>query len=180
MAQINAQSVEDFSDRIVYRYTGGRYEQALTDWPGALSSTVAKTLVNTQTSRSYIVPASGISARFYKIEFEIYTAVNLTENAVGANIGLTLARMKFLQISMSSLNFDGKPQVTEFYNEKTELMYTSPQLRAINLGDIKMVPLCIWTDLRYPTAVPYPQFSTGAGTTQLVAIVKPTVTFYKK
>ena len=180
MATVNTQSVEDFADRIVYRFPGGRYEQALTGWVGAFSSATTKTLVNTDTSRSYVIPASGINAKFYKIDIEIFTAVNVTEAASGANIGLTQTKISFFKVSIPSLNFDGKPQVTDYYSQKTEQFYTSPQLRAINIGDLIIEPIVMYSELLSTPVVTYPQFDIGAGKTQIVAYLKPTVTFYKK
>jgi hypothetical protein len=176
MANVNAQSIEDYADRIVYRYAAGRYEQALTTWTGAFSSSTSKTLVNTDTSRSYIVPETNQSARFYKIDIEICTAVNVTEDA----IGLTLTNISFFKITIPSLNFDGKSQLTDFYEKRTVQFYTSPQLRAINIGDLIMEPVVSYTDLRNTPGVTYPSFSIGAGTTQLIAYLRPTVTYFKK
>lgn len=177
MANVNAQSVEDYADRIVYRFPGGRYEQVLTTWASAFT-TGLKTLVNADTSRSYVVPTSGINAKFFKIDLRIYIAVSVTLTSPSSFSSLT--KSGFLRVSIPTLNMDGKSQLTDFYQEKTEFFYTSQQLRAINISNILVEPIQSYTDLRSTVNVTTPQFDTTSAVTQLVGIVQPTVTFYKK
>lgn len=177
MADVNASSVEDYADRIVYRYAGGRYEQALTTWASAFSSASLLTLVNTDTSRSYVVPRSGLPAKFYKIELNLFSAVRLTDTNVP--IGLTLVKTPFFKISIPTLNFDGKSQLTEFYKQDNEQFYTSQQLRSINIGNVLLEPSMEYSNIQFFTGS-YPAFSVAAGSTGFIAIVQPTVTMYKK
>lgn len=174
MADVNAQSIEDYADRIVYRFVGGRYEQALTTFQLA-ASVGLKTLVNTDTYRSYIIPKSGLQARFFKIEFEFFGAINVTDS----NGVLYLLEAKFFKISIPSLNFDGKSLSTEFYGKKSEAFYASPYLRSVNIGDILAEPSALPSQIQFETAAGL-SFNFGAGTTGLRAIIVPTVTFYKK
>lgn len=171
---INPKSIEEYADRVVYRYDGGRYNQALTAWTSVFT-TGLKTLVNTDTSRSYIVPKIGIAARFFKITFDFFVSVNVTETTVG----VCLAKTSFFRVSIPSLNFDGKSQLTDFYNEKAEQFIASGQLRAINIGDIQVEPVTEFSNLQF-TSLSGIAFSFGAATTGLTAIVQPTVTHYKK
>lgn len=177
MANVNAQSVEDYADRIVYRFPGGRYEQVLTNWASAFT-TGLKTLVNTDTDRSYVVPTSGINAKFFKIDLSIYIAVSVTLTSPSSFSSLT--KSWFLRVSIPTLNMDGKSQLTEFYQEKTEFFYTSQQLRAINISNILVEPVQSYTDLRNTMNVTTVQFDFASALTQLVGIVQPTVTFFKK
>lgn len=177
MADINAQSVEDYADRIVYRYRGGRYDQVLTGWIGAFPASLL-TLLNTDTARTYVVPRSGLPAKFFKIELSIYTAAYVTEIAAG--VGLTLVKASFFRVNIPTLNFDGKSQITEFYSEKNEQYYTSPQLRAINIGNIQVEPIIPYSDLLFTPGITTPQFNPAGATTGITAIIQPTVTYYKK
>lgn len=174
MADVNAQSIEDYADRIVYRFAGGRYEQVLTTFQLA-ASVGLKTLVNTDTTRAYIVPKSAVQARFYKIELEIYSSINITDTA-GV---LYLMEAKFFKVSIPSLNFDGKSLSTEFYGGKSEMFYTSSYLRAINIGNILAEPCGLPSQIQFQTPSGL-SFAFTAGTTGLRAIIVPTVTFYKK
>jgi len=174
VADVNAQSIEDYSDRIVYRFVGGRYEQALTTFQ--LSASVGlKTLVNTDTSRSYIIPKSANQARFFKIDLEFYGSINVTDSG-GV---LYLLEAKFFKISIPTLNFDGKSLCTEFYGQKSEMFYTSSYLRAVNIGNILAEPCGLPSQIQFETASGL-SFNFGAGTTGLRAIIVPTVTFFKK
>ena len=174
MANVNAQAVEEFQDRVVYRYPGGRFEQALTNFAGALGVGL-KTLVNTDTSRTYVVPNSGISARFYKVNIDIYVCIEGTETT----FGLTLIKTSFFRVSMPTLNFDGKPLLTDFYKENNELFVTSSQLRAINIGNMLVEPANEFSNIQ-GTALSTVSLGGGAGTTGIFAYMQPTVTFYKK
>ena len=174
MADVNAQSVEDFSDRTIYRYAGGRYEQTLTSWVNVFTVGL-KTLVNLDTSRTYVVPRSGLPSRFYKIIIEAYLSVLVTESTIGQ----TLIKTTFFKMSIPSLNFDGKSQQTDFYSESTEQYVTSPQLRAINIGNILAEPQMEFSNIQN-TSLSALQFQPGAGTTGLVGIIRPTVIAYKK
>ena len=175
MADVNAQSVEDYADRIVYRYPGGRYEQTLGTYLLALTPGL-KTLINTDTARTYVIPQSGLPARFFKISLEIYTSLLLTDIA---GVSTTLIKTGFFKISIPSLNFDGKSLDTEFYKEVNDMIFTSPNLRAINIGDITLEPVQI-PGYAQNTALSRMQFDTGAATTGLRAIIRPIVTFFKK
>jgi len=175
VADVNAQSIEEFSDRVVYRFIGGRYQQAVSTMSAALN-TGLKTLVNTDTTRNYIIPRSGTSARFYKVELNIFCALQATEAVV---IGACLVPMKFFRVVMSSLLFDGKSLTTDFFKESNENIIASSYLRNISIRDIQMEPVFNPGQLQQ-TALSQFQFTTGAGTTALYAIVQPTVTFYKK
>lgn len=176
MATVNAQSVEDFADRIVYRFPGGVYDQALSAWNSVFNEGL-KTLVNTDVSRSYIIPASGLSYRFFKVELSIFGYARVTES--GGGYGLMVLSCKFSRVSIPSLNYDGKSLLTDFYSEKSENIVVSQQLRAINIGNVLMEPAVVVSDLQF-TGLSHLQFSNGAGTSGLRAIVQPTVTAYKK
>ena len=135
-----------------------------------------KTLVNTDTTRQYVVPASGISARFYKIEWTFNTFAVFVNAIFGTTISI---RMEFTKLLASTLNYDGKPQQTDFYSEKSENYYTSPQLRAINIGNIQMEPKIAATDAASTGAWSL-NYETASANSYLAAILQPVVTFYKK
>lgn len=179
MATVNAQSVEDFADRIIYRFPATRFEQT----PVTIKNTGSpglKTLVNTSANVSYVIPASGVSARFFKIQWLINTAVVLSNTASGTI--LQTVGIDFLRYSALGLNYDGRSMQTEFYEKNTENYYPSVQLRSINLGDISIEPIINTTNL------------SGAGfglnavldwdiigaVSYIVALLNPVVTFYKK
>lgn len=174
MAIINAVSIEDYSDRIIYRYPGGRYEQAAsTLFP--VFSTGLKTLVNTETSRSYDVPRSGSPARFYRIDYVFNTAASflLSDNSTNYSIAID-----FLRILINSLNYDGKTAQTEFYEKKTENYLASSQLRAINIGNIQVEPKFSISDIQWTGLS---GITPSAATTAfLIAIIQPVVTMFKK
>lgn len=181
MADVAAQSIEEFADRIIYRYPGGRYEQSPTTWASLITPGL-KTLVNTQTSRSYVVPQIGINAKFFKIEWLINTFMVL--NASGGG-GLRVLKCDFARYATPSpaLNYDGKSLQTEFYDKKTENIYASPNLRAINISNIQVEPIGSLSDY---TASGISGFSasidwdTSGSTNYLAAILQPVVTLYKK
>lgn len=175
MAVINAQSVEDFSDRIIYRFPAGRYEQALSNFADTISSGY-KTLVNTETSRRYNIPQSGISARFYKINL-LFSAV-LIGVGPGAYTSI-MARAGFFRINAPSLTFDGKSMQTEFYEPKNEIMYGAAQLRAIDITDIQMEPSLATTDFQ-GTALSTFNFGAGSLDSRLAVLMQIIVTYYKK
>lgn len=175
MANVNAQSIEEFADRIIYRYPAGRYEAI----PGNISTVIStglKTLVNTDASRSYIVPASGISARFFKIEWVFNMAIQVNNAIIGYDL---LIDHDFIRYSTPdpALNYDGKALQTEFYERKTENYYQSPQLRSINIKDIAVEPKL--TDLLYVITAQF-DLNLGSNSNKLVALLQPIVTFYKK
>lgn len=176
MAVIAPQSVEELSDRIIYRYPGGRYDQALTNWNGALTSG-QKTLVNTDTTRSYSVPASGIPARFFSVDLYFTTSVVLKE-ILGVNGNMNVV-CGFFSISIPTLNYDGRTLQTDFYQPKTTNYIPSTQLRAINLSNILVDPIFNIGEVQF-TALSGFGFSNGASETQLIAIIQPIVTMYKK
>lgn len=173
MANVNAQSVEDLPDRTIYRFAAGRFEQVATS-AGNVFSPGLKTCVNTQASISYIVPASGISARLYKIEWNLKMVVQ-SFNAV--NSTNTLNSIDFLRMSATSLNYDGKNQQTEFYENKTENYYTSPQLRSINIGNISVETKPSLSNYLYSPQI---DIFNSYATNFIIALFQPTVTFYKK
>ena len=179
MATVNAQSVEDFADRIVYRFPAARFEQV----PVTIKNTGSpglKTLVNVATSTSFMVPASGMAARFFKIEWIINTSVVLTNTASGTI--LQMVKIDFLKYLASSLNYDGKSQQIEFYEKNTENYYTSPQLRAINIGNISIEPIIETTNMSGAgfglNAVI--DWDISSSVSYIVALLHPVVTFYKK
>lgn len=176
MADVNAQSVEDYADRIVYRYPGGRYEQTAAQISSVLTPGL-KVLVNTDTFRSYIIPASGITARFFKIEWVFNLAIQVN-NALGGVYNM-LIKQDFMRYvtPAPALNYDGRSLQTEFYTEKTENIYSSPQLRAINITNISVEPKAITANLLNTVQF---DFNFGTSSNFLVAILQPTVTFYKK
>ena len=175
MATVNAQSVEDFADRIVYRYSGGRYEQTLTT-PALSLSTGLKTLLNTDTSRSYVVPASGIPSRFYKVELKFYGSFQINED--NRAIGPTLVPCEFFQISIPSLNYDGRALQTIFSAKSAENMVTSAQLRAVNIGNIQAEPMIDYSIIQN-TALSRIQFDTSL-LVGLRAVIEFVVTCYRK
>ena len=176
MATVNAQSVEDFADRIVYRFPGGRYTQAETNWNGAFT-TGLKTLFNTDTTREYSIPASGIPAKFFKVDLYIYTSVQVTESG---NIGgLMLLKCGFLRVSIPSLNYDGRSMQTEFYQEKNENYIPSAQMRFINIANITLEPVLDVAAMQY-TGLSGITFTNPGTGTNLTAIIQPVVTMYKK
>lgn len=181
MATVNAQSVEDFADRIVYRFPAGRYEQTPVSW-NSMCSPGLKTLVNTDASRSYVVPSSGLSYKFFKIEWLIKTFVVLdTATAPGLkSIVCDFARYSSLA---PALNYDGRSLQTEFYEKKSENVYASASLRSINISNIALEPIMHTTDLSTGGSYGFNAFldwSTSAVTNYLVALLQPTVTAYKK
>lgn len=176
MANVNAQSVEDFADRIIYRFPAGRYEQAALGNISTVISTGLKTLANTDTSRSYIIPSSGISARFFKIEWVFNMAIQVNNYIIGYDL---LIDHDFIRYSTPApaLNYDGKTLQTEFYERKTENYYQAQQLRSINIKDIAVEPKL--TDLLYVITAQF-DLNLGSNTNKLVALLQPIVTFYKK
>jgi len=173
MAEVNAQSVEEFPDRVIYRYPAGRYEQGAVS-AGNVFSPGLKTCVNTQTSISYIVPSSGLSARFYKIEW-LFKSVVQSTNAI--NSITILNSIDFLRYSATSLNYDGKSLQTEFYQEKTENYYTSPQLRSINIGNISVETRPSLANYLLTAQI---DIFNSTNTNFIIALLQPIVTFYKK
>jgi len=182
VADVNAQSVEDFADRIIYRFPAGRYEQAATTWPLVMTPGL-KTLVNTDTSRSYVIPASGISAKFFKIEWFFNLAVVMQNDAVPGT-PLVMVDIDFLRFATPSpsLNYDGKSLQTEFYERKIENYYSSPQLRAINISNISVEPKSITANyLGGSTSLDSRiSWNVVSSVSYLVALFQPVVTFYKK
>lgn len=182
MADVQAQSVEDFADRIIYRYPAGRYEQVAVTWQNTMTPGL-KVLVNTDTTRRYIVPASGIIARFFKIEWFFNLGVVFQNDAVGGN-PLVLVEMDFLRFltPSPSLSYDGKSMQTEFYEKKTENIYQSPQLRSINISNISVEPRSIAANyLGGSTALDARvSWNIASSVSYLVALFQPVVTFYKK
>lgn len=182
MATVNAQSVEDFADRIVYRFPAGRYEQIATTW-GATMTPGLKVLVNTDTTRSYVIPASGVSAKFFKIEWFFKLGVVFQNDAISGT-PLVLVEMDFLKFltPAPALSYDGKSLQTEFYQEKTENIYQSPQLRAINISNISVEPRSIASNyLGGSTSLDARvSWNIVSSVSYLVALFQPTVTFYKK
>lgn len=177
MADVNAQSVEDYADRIIYRYPGGRYEQVLGTIAQALT-TGLKTLVNTSTARVYVMPATGMPARFFKVEWLISVALQ-TLGTANDMIGSVLMPCSFLRLSATSLNYDGKELQTEFYEKKSENFVTSPQLRAVNIGNVSVEPVFDFSSWQF-TGLSNAQWSGASPNCGLVAILQPTITFYKK
>lgn len=176
MADINAQSVEDFADRIIYRYPGGRYEAALGAYATGFT-TGLKTLVNTDTSRSYVVPQSAEPSKFFKVQLDVYVSLRLTE--AGSIAAVMIVETGFFRMSIPSLNYDGKPMMTDFYKQSNESMISSQILRAVNIGDVLVEPRTIASNMQF-TALSGIIFNQGAGTTGLIAVVQPTITRYKK
>jgi hypothetical protein len=178
MATVNAQSVEDFADRIIYRFPGGRFEQAPVTWKDTMTPGL-KTLVNTDTNRQYVVPASGIGAKFYKIEWFFSAFVVFVNDATAGAGQEMMTNIGFVRINAGNLNYDGKPQQTEFYTEKIENYYTSPQLRSINIANIQMEPKINAIDAA-STGTWTTNYQAVASVSYLGVIAQPTVTFYKK
>lgn len=177
MANVAAQSAEEFTDRVIYRYPACRFEQT----PGnvALSLSVGlKTLTNTTASTSFVIPASGISAKMYRVEWCFVTSVQVSE--FSHPIGNTLIRCGFNQLIASSLNYDGKPLQTKFYKNTAEVFVISNQLRAINITDLQVEPLWSFGDLQFTGGVASGYLQWTDATVALVALMQPTVTFYKK
>ena len=175
MATVNAQSVEDFADRIVYRYEPGIYLQAA----AAITSVTSpglKTLVNSDTSRSYIVPASGLPARFYKIEW----AINLSMVLAPVIGGTASIAANFVRLEIPSLNYDGKGLQTKFNVPMFETYYASAQLRSVNIGNISIEPK-VNADVYSPRNTGGDiAFDSVNAVSYLSATLAPTITFYKK
>lgn len=179
MATSSPQSVEDYADRIVYRFTACRFEQTPTTWVN-IGNPGLTALVNTQTNLSWVVPASGLPARFFKIDWVFNTFAVFDAGADGLrNIHCGFSKI----VSTSpALNYDGKTLQTEFYNRKSENIYASAQLRAINIKDISIEPIFHTTDIAGAGAAlaSVIDFNVGASTFYIVALMQPTVTFFKK
>jgi hypothetical protein len=175
MATVNAQSVEDFAGRIVYRYPSCRFQQAAGLWELTMSPGV-KSLVNTDLALVYVVPSSGTSYLFFKIQWAIKVGVVFSNGAIPGN-PLVFTESSFSKIS-ANINYDGKSLQTEFSDKKIENFYTSPQLRAINVGNISLEPLTIAANLAPdPTRIAANILTADA---YLVAMFTPIVTAYKK
>ena len=175
MADVNAQSVEEYADRIVYRFPAARFAQATTTVASALTPGL-KILVNAATTSNFIVPATNESAKFFKIEWSFIAAFQAYSNTSGS---LFNQKIRFLEISATSLLYDGKSLTTSFYEEKEVLMYTSPQLRSITVANITLDPLQVRTDWTNYHPVSTTTLSTGANAF-LLASMRPIVTRYKK
>lgn len=173
MADVNAQSVEDFGNKVVYRYPAGRYAQTLTTVALAIS-TGLKTCVNSGTSYSYVIPATGLPSIGYKITWLFKTCIQVYSTTLTSSL---LLDSKFIKYSASSLNYDGKPLQTEFYEEKTENVYVGQQLRAINIGNISVEPI---TSFLFESAIANYNIDFNSSVTGIVAMLQPVVTAYKK
>lgn len=175
MADVNAQSVEEYLDRVVYRFPAARFAQATTTVAAGLTPGL-KTLVNAATTSSFIIPATNEASRFFKIEWSFIAAFQAVSNTSGSAFN---QKISFLEIAASSLLYDGKSITTSFYEEKESVIYTSPQLRAITIGNIALDPLQMRTDWDNFHPVSTTTLNTGANAF-LLASVRPVVTRYKK
>ena len=172
MADVNAISIEELPDRIIYRYPGGEYLQSVTGFVGALS-TGAKTLVNTDIARSYVVPASSIPAKFFVLEISIFACAQLTETVQG--IGIMNLPWKFLKVTAPELNYDGRSLQIDFLKETTRFFVPSTQLRALNITNITMEPMISIGDVQ-STGLSAFAYSNGGVASNLRAIIQPTIT----
>jgi hypothetical protein len=176
MAAVNSQSVEDFADRIIYRYPAARFEQAAVIFESAVDPGL-KTLVNTATSTEFNIPASGISARFYKVDWTFKLLISMFNSGSGG--WQVFNDIKFLRYitPAPALNYDGKSFQTEFYDDKTEAYIPSAQLRTISITNIQVEPVSIAANYLVNASIAW---DFGAAVTQLIALLQPVVTFYKK
>lgn len=173
MAAVNIASIEEYADRIVYKYLAGRYEQV----PAAIATVVTpglKTLVNTDTTREYNIPATGESAKFYKVDLYISTCLSAVNTGTGSTD--VLVRQDFFRVSIPTLKFDGKSPITEFYDKQSSFIIPSSQLRQLSMGNISLEPSLMTTNLQWSAGQGY----TFAGNANWVALIQPIVTFYKK
>lgn len=177
MATVNAQSVEDFADRIIYTYPAAKFTQVAVGIGAALTPGY-KTLVNNATNTSFVVPASGISAKFFKINWIIVPALVVTNNFPAAAGASVTARIDYTKLLATSLNYDGKSLQTEICSKEFENYYGSQQLRAINITDISLEPLVKLTD--YTSYSTDAQIQPSSGSYSIIAYMQPRVTFYKK
>ena len=175
MASVNAQSVEDYADRIVYRYPAARFAQATTTIVLGLTPGL-KALVNSATTSEFIIPASNESAKFFKIDWFFNVAFQSVNVSSGSIFN---QKISFLEISVTSLNYDGKNLTTSFFEERESVILSSPQLRQINIGNISVDPLQLSTDWINYHPLSTTTLSLGANAF-LLAAVRPVVTRYKK
>lgn len=175
MANVSAQSVEDYADRVVYRYPSCRFQQVAGLWELTMTPGV-KSLINTDLALVYVVPSSGVPYRFFKIEWAIKTGVIFSNGALVSS-PLIFVKTDFSKI-IADVNYDGKPLQTEFSEKKIQNFYVSPQLRAINVRNIAMEPLVMAADLApNPTRI---SANIASNDAYLVAMLTPIVTAYKK
>lgn len=172
---IGPQAIEEYANKVVYRFAGGRFEQALVNIADAISPGL-KTLVNTDTTRSYLIPRYGISALSYKIDLLFSLAVKL---ASGGGAAPTMSKAEFFRVSAPTLNFDGRSCVTDFYERKNSFAVVSSQLRAINITNISVEPAINMANLQGTTLSSF-VYTAGVLDTQLLLYMQPIVTFYKK
>lgn len=172
MATIIPASIEEYADRIVYKYVAGRYEQT----PALIFNVLTpglKTLLNTDTTRTYNVPAIGQNARFYKVDLYISACLFAQNTGTGTDI---LVRQDFFKVSIPTLKFDGKSPITEFYDKQSSFIVPSSQLRQLTIGDVLLEPSVITANLQWVAGSGY----TFAGNGGWVSLIQPVVTFIKK
>lgn len=175
MATVNAQSVEDFAGRVVYRYPSCRFEQVPGLWQLTMSPGL-KSLINTDSALSYVVPAAGISYSFFRIQWGVKLGTIFSNGAIAGN-PLIIVKTDFTKLNLD-VNYDGKSLQTEFTSKNIENYYTSPQLRAINVGDLNLEPLAVAANLAPdPTRI---SANIATADAYLIATLSPIVTAYKK
>lgn len=170
MANVNPQSIEEFNDRVIYRYPGGRFEQSSGSFAASLSSGL-KTCVNTDTTRNYVVPASNQPARFFKIDLFFNCFLSVANTLNGGYV--QLVDLDFSKI-YAPLNYDGKSLQTEFYEKNTTNFYTSRQFRSLSIADISVEPVA-----GVLMAANNGYFAYNTGVSFIVAIMQPVITYFK-
>lgn len=170
MASVNAQSIEELPDRIIYRYPGGRFEQASGSFASSLASGF-KTCVNTDTTREYVVPSSNQPARFFKIDLFFNCFLSVANTLNGGYV--QLVELGFSKI-YAPLNYDGKSLQTEFYEKNNVNLYTSRQLRSVSIANISIEPVA-----GSLMAANNGYFAYNTGVSFIVAIMHPVITYFK-
>lgn len=181
MADVAAQSIEEFGDRIIYRYPAARFEQVPVIFSAALSPGL-KTLVNTQAAVSFVIPPIGITAKLFQIDWLLKTYIVLQNDAL-AGTPLTCVNIGFVRMVTPSplLNYDGKSLQTQFYETKTTNLLSSKQLRSINVSDIQLEPASDSSNYANgPASDARFLFNTPSAVSYLLALFQPVVTLYKK
>lgn len=174
MASVGAQCIENINDRIIYTYPAAEFTQVPVSVGPALTPGL-KTLVNNAASTSFIVPASGNSARYFIIDWVVSCGIVQTNNLTATSF---TAKIEYMKLFAGSLNYDGRTLQTLFYAERVSNIYSGSQLRAINISNISIEPKINLTDYISNSAVA--QVQPSASSYSIIAYMQPVVTFYKK
>jgi Ca2+-binding RTX toxin-like protein len=180
VASVNPQSSEDLENRIIYRYPATRFEQAASLYQNTLTQGL-KTLVNQDSGglTSLVVPANSSKAKYYILELMFKTSALLTNTlGFGGPIDVMLEtgffRIEFPAIG--TIQLDGKPTQSKFYDKKNIIYFPSSSLRSVGYGNIQMEPSAILSNYIGNTNI---LFDTGSANAKLICLMYSVITFVK-